>query len=81
VIQFLADHGTTLTHMSSDASFDCMGGPPSSVFYRDDPEVYNCTSCVIVADTSFVPGKSPPAVVIIITGAERISHINAFLEK
>jgi hypothetical protein len=56
VIHFLADHGITPTHMSSDASFDCVGGPPSSVFYRDDPEVSNCTSCVIVAGTSFVPG-------------------------
>jgi hypothetical protein len=79
VIQFLADHGITPTHMSSDASFECVGGPPSSVFYRDDPVVSNCTACVIVAGTSFDPGKSPPAVTIIITGAERIPHMNAFL--
>jgi hypothetical protein len=78
VVTFLREQNITPVLMSSDASFEYAGGPPSSVFNNTELAVANCTACIMVAD-SFFPLSGPPAVAVIIHGIERIRHGNPFI--
>jgi hypothetical protein len=78
VVVFLREQNITPVLISSDASFEYAGGPPSSVFTNTELAVANCTACIMVADSSF-PLSSPPAVAVIIHGLERIQHGNPLI--
>jgi hypothetical protein len=78
VVAFLREQNINPVLMSSDASFEYAGGPPSSVFNDRELAVANCTACIMVADSSF-PLSNPPAMAVIIHGTERIRHGKPFI--
>jgi hypothetical protein len=78
VVDYLERHHLTPTHMSSDASFEFAGDKPSSLFSQNSLSVRNATGCVMVADNSFLPKQSPPLLVVLLTGIERIMNVNFF---
>ena len=79
VLQFLEEANITPEFMSSDAGFTFAPSPPSVFFTQPQLDVANCSACIMIADESFDPEVTPPAVAVIIEGIERLPHLNAFI--
>jgi hypothetical protein len=52
-----------------------------NLFSQASLSVRNATGCVMVADNFFLPKQSPPLLVVLLTGMERIMDVSSFLAE